>query len=190
MAALPQSNTARLFIDYVTRTTGGTEHTCVLRYSGTDRTATAAQNRFYNLINAMGAGSFYAGWKVIRVRTALQGETFTLTQTPITNLSTFVGTLGGSATPRIESAQVSFVGRSLTSPRRCAIYLYGWNNSLFSNDLRTTTSGATPATWGPAIQALNAASSPLVAIDNSAVIWYSYVNFAQNSYWERRKRIG
>lgn len=190
MAALPASNTCRLFVDYVTRATSGTEHTCVLRYTGSDRTGTAAQNRFLSLLTAMGAGSFGNGWKVIRVRTALAGETFTLTQVPVSGLASFLGTASASTDPRTETIQCSFVGRSLTSPRKVALFLYGFSSSLVSAQLRTTTSGATPAVWGPAVQALNAASSPLVAIDGTAVSWYNYVNFSQNSYWERRKRIG
>lgn len=188
MAPLAPETTARLWFDYVTGNVTPVEHTFQVRYTGADRTAAAAQTRVANMLTGMGVGSFRLGWRVIRVRTALAGEVFTLPQTPNSAVASFVGTNNNSWSNLNEADEWTIQARSLTGPRRCDLSLYGLLVAVPASFRVAAGSGG--AAWAvAALSALNAASSPLVAIDGTAVQWYPYVNYNRNSYWERRLRI-
>lgn len=189
MAPLPDSATARLFVDYVTGATNGVNHTLQVRYLGTDRTAAAAQARVASWLTGIGAGNLRQGWRVLAVRTALAGEEFTVPQTPVAALSGITGT-SGNAFPRfLEARETTFVGRAVNSPRRVRLSLFGFTAAISTFDTyRYNVPGAVTA-LNTAWSNLTAGSSPLVAIDGNAIVWYSYINQNFNSYWERRLRL-
>jgi len=189
MAPLPVDTTARLFVDYVTGTAFPVEHTLQVRYDGGDRTANAAQTRVAAFLNAIGATVLTTGWRVLRVRTALAGETFTIAQTPIAGLSSFLGS-NTTGQIRLQSAsEYTWQGHSATGPRRVDISLYGIIEGQSPTNGRWLSGGSSPSWVAASVNALAAASSPLVCIDGTAIVWYAYVNYNRNSYWERRIRL-
>lgn len=190
MAALPQSNTARLWLDYTAPWTSGVvEHTFMVRYSGADRTAAAAQARVLSWLTAVTAASLISNWRFIRARTALAGEDFSLTQTLVSGLASFVGSNATGITKAQSTAQWTWQGRSASSPRRCSITLFGLVPANESPNGRLLGGSGGTAFVTNSVAALNAASSPLVAIDGTVVTWYNYVNTSRNAYWERRIRL-
>lgn len=188
MAPLPPNSTARLFVDYVTGNTLGVEHTFQVRYLGGDRSAADAQARVLSFLGGVGAGNLVVGWRVLRVRTALAGEDFTGVQTPIAGLAAFIGTNGSGYLRDRQTEEWTWQGRGVASPRRVDISLYGLRADV-PQTLRHPVGGSSPAWVGASCAALQAAGSPLVAIDGAEIIWYSYVNQNRNSYWERRIRV-
>jgi hypothetical protein len=189
MAALAENNTNRLFVDYVTNTTDGVEHTFYLRYSGADRTAAAAQAVAVSLLSGYGAGNLRATWKVIRLRTQMAHEQFSFPQTLIPALSSFAGSTPGAYTRDRNSEYATFVGRSPTSGRRSLISLFGFFHTVPATGRVSGSAGGTNYV-SAACNALNAATATLVSVDGSPVIWYYYVNYGRNSYWQKRLRIG
>lgn len=190
MAPLPVETTARLWVDYKTNPTVGVEHTIQLRYSGSDRTATSAQQRLYDVMAALGASGFLVGWKVLRVRTALAGELFSNVQVVLPALASFTGTSSFTTTNQYNSYQWTFRGRAQGSPRRASFSFFGLASSFWTPALRWGIGVVgTPAQFNAAYAALTAASSPFVAVDGAPITWYNYVNCSANSYWERRLRV-
>lgn len=189
MVALPENSTNRAFVDYVTNTLDGVEHTAYIRYAGTDRTGASAQTLLKDVLVAIGAPNFRTTWRVIRVRTQMAGENFSFPQTVLPALSAFSGTGAGGYARDRNSEYVSFVGRSPVSGRRSLISLYGLVVAI-PPTLRTVGSSGGTGYVSASVNALNATGSPVVSVDGSAVVWYYYVNFGRNSYWQKRLRIG
>lgn len=189
MAALPENNTNRLFVDYVTDTTIGVEHTCYIRYSGSDRTGAAAQTLMKDILVGVGAVNLRQTWRVIRVRTQMAGEPFSFPQTPLAALSAFVGTSGAPYPRDRNSEYISFVGRSPTTGRKALLSLYGMILTTPAS-LRTVGSSGGTNYVSVTCNVLNGATGTLVAVDNTSVVWYYYVNFGRNAYWQKRLRIG
>lgn len=190
MAPLPQNSTARLFLDYATGLSGAGSHTMQIRYLGSDRSASAAQARVASILTAAGAPAFRQGWRIVAARTALAGEDFTVPQNLNSSLASF---LGSNTTPyprRFEAREFTFVGRGVDGPRKTRLSFYGIAAAVADLESFRGSIGApnTPAWANSAYAALVAASSPIVAIDGSQLVWYSYVNMNYNSYWERRLR--
>lgn len=191
MAPLPTNGTARVFVDYITRTSGGLEHTLQVRYVGPADGGQAAQQAVLNLLTALGPANFNEGWQVLRVRVAPVGSNFSVPVALLPGLDAFVGT---DATPLAryqEALEVTFQGRSPLSGRRVDISLYGltaWSTN-FPEDFRVPAAGAN---WvALAVAALESGVSDnntFFAIDGTAPIWQPYANLNFNSYWERRLR--
>lgn len=190
MARLPLSSTARLWVDYSAPWTSGVvEHTFMVRYTGGDRTAAAAQGRVVSFLTGVAAASFHLNWRIIRVRTALAGEDFSLTQTPIAGLAAFIGTTNTGSSKLTTTIQWSWQGRSAASPRRTSITLFGLVPTKESPVGRLVGGSGGEALVTNSVANLNAAASPLVGIDGNTVTWYNYVNTCRNGYWERRIRV-
>jgi len=189
VVALPENNTNRVFVDYVTNTTDGVEHTFFLRFKGSDRTAAAAQGVAKDLLVAVGGAQFRGSWKVIRVRTQMATEAFSFPQAVLPALGAFVGTAGGGYARDRNSEYATFVGRSPTSGRRSLISLYGLVAPIPST-LRANGSSNGTNYVSLACNVLQAATAVLAAVDGTSVVWYYYVNFGRNSYWQKRLRIG
>lgn len=189
MAPLPPQSTARVWFDYFTGGNTGVEHTVQFRYLGNDRTAQSAQERFAAFLTALQPGTMPAGWRVIRVRTALAGETFSVAQAAIASVNSFVGTNAAALTRAQQANELTWQARGLNSPRRCDISIFGFQEGNLSGVGRfnATPSGTDLAsrTWA----ALVASSAVFVAIDGTPLVWYPYVNTGRNSYWKRRTRI-
>jgi hypothetical protein len=189
VAAYPENNTNRLFVDYVTNTTDGVEHTFYIRYSGSDRTGAAAQTLAKDWLAAITPLNLRTTWKVIRTRTQMAHENFSFTQTTLPALGAISGTGTGSYTRDRNSEYMTFVGRSPTTGHRALLSLYGFYVSV-PPTLRTTGSAGGSGYVSAACGVLNAATSTLVGIDGTPIVWYYYVNFGRNSYWQKRLRIG
>lgn len=93
-------------------------------------------------------------------------------------------TPGGAA----RAYQINFQGKSLTGAK-ASLMLIGVTgsavNSLGSNYRITLAEGGT---WLPAALAALRAITGLVAIDNSSVVWYDYVNIKPHDYWAKAVR--
>lgn len=93
-------------------------------------------------------------------------------------------TPGGAA----RAYQINFQGKSLTGAK-ASMMLIGVTgsavNALGTNYRITLAEGST---WLPAALAALRAISGLVAIDNSSVIWYDYVNIKPHDYWAKAVR--
>lgn len=189
MVALPENSTNRLFVDYVTNTTDGLEHTFYLRYTGGDRTGMAAQTLAKDFLLAIGAGTFRVTWKPIRVRTQMAGEDFSFPQSMLPALATFAGSNSSGFARDRQADSVSFVGRSPTSGRRAIIQLFGITIAI-PPTLRTTGSSGGTNWVSLGCNVLNAGAGVPVSIDGSAVVWYYYANHGKNAYWQKRLRIG
>lgn len=189
MAPLPQSSTARLFVDYVTGNLATSqEHTVMMRSSGAITDDVPMQNAILALLQAIGPTNFRPGWRVLRVRYAAAGQNFSQPRTRVAGLASFLGTSGNAAPPHTEALEYAFQGRSLTTPRRVDLSLYGIAQ-LIPDNFRFPVGGPSPAWVGAAVGVLNGNNAALyTAIDGTSALWYAYVNANYNSYWERRIR--
>lgn len=191
MAPLPQNNTDRWFLDYVTGT-GPTsaEHTMSVRL-GPDAGVDGASGVFLGVLNGIGSANLWAGWKPIRMRLQKAGTKFSLPVGMGSALSAFIGT-GSNQDYRAttEALELTWQGRSFTTGRRVDLSLYGFRQTGILGEFRYTSAAFAPG--GAVVASLSAqtgASAPL-AIDGTEVTWYEYTNFNYNSYWEGRIRKG
>lgn len=191
MTSIPPSNTARLFIDYRTSNIG-VEHTVLLRPAGSGAAAQeAAQETFYNVLQALGPAFFRAQWRVFALRVAEAGSDFTAAGAILPGLQSFVGTNVTSFPPSREALEMRFIGRSPSTGRRVSFSLYGVRSNLDIGSFRLNGGASGDGLLvRNAVAALNNSSGALRCIDGSVPLWYEYVNFQYNSYWERRVRIG
>lgn len=189
MAPLPANNTGRIFYDYVTANTAGVEHTVAWRVPLGDFSSTVAQDEFLAFLQAVGAGTFRVGWRLIRARYQAAGAAFSTPLALNAGLTAFVGTNSVSYPAQREAEEWTWQGRSNTSGRRVDFSLYGLAVNPPSN-FRYPAGGASPAFVALSVNRLNTqeALGRAVAIDGSSPTWYPYVNFNANSYWERRLR--
>lgn len=185
---LPQNSTARVFMDYVTGShTQATEHTCAVRMpSGT--TSDDAQGFFLGLLNAMGAGTFWTGWRVIRVRKQDAGTNFSIPAPMTAGLEAFVGTGSASSyASTVEAIELTMQGRSPTTGRRVDFSIYGVRFTAMLGKFRYGLSDGLH--WAGMINYMTSLSTSYpTTIDGSTPTWYNYVNVNYNSYWEQRTR--
>lgn len=184
MAPLPQNNTDRLFFDYITGSNAtSVRHTVQMRIAPEVTDPAASQASFFNLLSALGAGTFRSGWRVEGVRFQAAGTDFSLPLTLSANLQAFVGT-GGSPgyLARFEAVEETFQGRSTTSGRRVDISLY---RAL--SDANTNFRTGMPVAVQTALSVASG-SGDFVCVDGTLPIWYTYINSNYNSYWEARVR--
>lgn len=181
-----------MFVDYVTGNAAtSTEHTFQVRFGGDGVVADDAQNFAYNLLNSIGAATFVAGWRVIRVRAQAANADFSLPVPVIPLLAGFAGTSAGAYPQNREAEEWTFQGRSQVTGRKVDISLYGIATS-FPTNFRLPAGGSSPAWVAAAVNQLNnvAFADVGLAIDGTKPLWYQYVNANYNSYWEREKRVG
>lgn len=191
MAPLPQNNTHRLFVDYVTGDLATSqEHTLAIRYNPSLRDVGDVQGDLLAVLNAFTAPAFRTGWKVTATRVQAAGSNFSLPVATISGLAGFVGTGGGAYFPRHETVEETFQGRSSTSGRRVDLSLYRAAGDV-SENFRVV--GGPSGLFllvrlvAAALSAASAAGS-FLAIDGSQAVWRDYMNQNYNSYWERRVR--
>lgn len=192
MAPLPQNNTARVFFDYITgNQPSSTEHTVAWRSTGPGTTNADVQNTFLGFLQALGAGTLMAGWRVLRVRVQEQGQNFSLPVPVVAGLAAFVGTNASTYPQNREAEEWVWSGRSATSGRRVDFSLYGLAPLVPAN-FRFPVGGSSPAWVAGTVNYLNGTSAPVgpLVIDFTEPTWYQYVNVQYNSYWEERIRRG
>lgn len=187
MAPLPENNTGRYFVDYVTGNVAvSQEHTLVVRCA-TTAGGVQAQDAVLSFLGSIGAVNFRPGWRVLRVR---HQEAFTDFSVPVpltATLSAFVGTFGSAGAAWGEALEARWVGRSSLDGRRTALSLYGLAINIPDN-FRLPAGGSSPAWVQNSINNLNGASNPFYTISGSEPVWYDYINVQLNSYWESRLR--
>lgn len=192
MAPLPANNTARIFFDYITgNQSTSKEHTVAWRSAGPGTTHEDVQSAFHGFLQTLGANTFVAGWRVLRVRVQEQGADFSVPVPVIADLGTFVGTAAGNYAQNREAEEWVWSGRSATTGRRVDFSLYGIFTALPTN-FRYPAGGSSPGWVAASIAYLNGQAPPVgpLVIDFSRPTWYSYVNVQYNSYWEEQIRRG
>ena len=190
MAPLATETTPRLWLDYVSRS-GGVEHTIMVRLPLVGGTPALAQAAMLSFLSAMTGATFYAGWHIIRARYAEAGSTFSLPTDLVSGLKTFVGTRTGTYNGIDDAGEWTYQGRSATTGRRVDISLYGITPAEIPTATGRWVVGSTgcPSWVSNGAAALNATSDGFRTIDGSRAVWYAYVNYGRNSYWERRLRV-
>lgn len=184
MAALPTNLTARLWIDYVA-STGGAQHTFMVRYDPAVTTLTSTMSAVESLLDFI-SGALANGWRIQGARKADPGSDFSLPVELSTGLAAVQGT-GGVLPAQYLPRETRLVGRSQTTGRRVSLSLYGYRPD-------------TPANfrWGPGevsitnsavFSLLNAAPGIFLAVDGTKATFYPYANVQYNSYWEGRARV-
>lgn len=185
LAPLPQNNTNRLFIDYVSQT-GGIPHTFAMRYEDS-LTLTGALGAAYSFLDAIGESHFATGWSVQAVRVQGEGAGFSLPITPSTDLAGFVGT-GGALERSQEAREFTFVGRSPYSGRRCKLSLFGIQGVALTTSYRVELPDASYPWLQDGVDVINTVAAAFIAIDGTQPVYYNYVNWQYNSHWEGELR--
>lgn len=185
------NNTARLFVDYITGAQpSSAEHTLMCRYDQSRLTASDAADGIGRLLMAIGAANLRAGWKVLRLRNASQGNDFSVPVTMPSAITSFVGTANINYNARLETVEETFQGRSASTGRRVDVSLYRAMADCDAS-FRVLASGSGVGSMVTAIVGrLNADvfAGHWLAVDGSGPVWSSYMNQNYNSYWERRLR--
>lgn len=189
MAPLPPNTTGRIFFDYATAATAGVEHTVAWRVPLGEFSSTVVQDNFLAFLQAVGAGNLRVGWRVLRARYQEAGSDFSTPLGLTPGLAAFVGTSAVSFPANREAEEWTWQGRSPGTGRRVDFSLYGITTNPPAN-FRYPAGAGSPAWVGATVTALNNSSAlgRPTTIDGSFPIWYQYVNFNANSYWERRLR--
>lgn len=174
MAALPENNTARYFVDY---TVSGIQHTALVRFDGAESPSSfgSTLNAFLNTIDPI----LYQ-MTVDVIRFSAEGSNISV---PVT--TGIEGNTYGAEAPTgwTRANFIRFVGRS-SGGRRVSFDLYVPN--LVDSNYRITS--AENADVDAAVDILNGEETLFLAIDGLAPTWYAYVNIKQSSYWARRLR--
>lgn len=185
MAPLPQNNTRRLFLDY---TSNGIAHTMILRLppsAGTADTYAAAYAEWMSTYMRDSDSVFAA-----RYSDALSNFSLPLTFTAVE------GVLGPETnvwSQDPESAQLSIVGRGVTTGRRQRIEFFNavaftpWPSDNRYNPTEQATIEAMLADYIDL--AGQSGELPLVSIGNDPLSIYEYVNIRSNAYWQNQQRL-
>lgn len=185
MAPLPQNNTNRFFLKY---TNGANEHVLAVRGGLTDawlnevRTAVGA---FFQAIGLLLPAAFDYQEAYFQVK----DTNFTFP----TTLPPFPTALGsGTVTGNDRAWQWRYEGRSQTfsavAPRKVSLSIFGLQQTP-PGDFRVATEDDPILAAG--LEVLNDTTTypnSFVAINGERALFYPYVNFNYNSYWERSLR--
>ena len=190
MAPLPDSNTGRVWIDY--RTGGGAtsqNHSLMIRYSpALGGTFAEALVEACSALVTPGPAAYFDGWAITGARHAVQGSDISF---PVTVPSVFLDFEGAgqvAATRADQARESKFVGRTAGQGRRVNFSVYGIVDTTFSeDDFRIVAlEGNYPDTVLSVVT--EAETGSWVGIDGSFTVWYPYMNWQYNSYWERKLR--
>jgi len=176
MAALPQSNTARFFLDY---SDGVNEHSATFRISNT-ATLVTIKSQVDTFLDQLSGILFTI--TILGCRVAVSGSNVT-NPTPWTGNTTY-GTLSMPA--EFAPQELRFIGRS-TDGRRVSVSMYGFDGAI--PPTYRITSASNPVIEA-AILALSNASALGVGltITGQLPVWKAYASFNFNSYWEKEAR--
>lgn len=191
MAPLPQNNTQRVFYDYVVsdEATVGTEHTFQVR-GALGLSIGEIHQAVDEFLNAITPARFFTGWRIIRARHMEAAGVASFPTVLPPGLATFIGTGADPAFTRDLAVEATFQGRSFTTGRRVDVSLYGIPTLANTGAFRIEADN-TFAQWvTDAVSALNNAGGAFCTIDGSSALYYPYVNWNFNSYWETRLRRG
>lgn len=174
MAALPENNTDRIFVDYQNAIA---QHTLVVR---TIPEATFEQLGADILDFLANVGALVANSTVTRTRFSQANTNFSV---PVDmNLDGYVFG-SGAATLDTNPIAITFVGRS-NGGRRARASIFGYTGGASAYRVTTTESAAV----AEVVSTLNAQSRAFRAIDFLQPIWYSFADIKPSDYWVRRSR--
>jgi len=181
--------TGRLYLDY---TSVGTQHTVMLRLPTTSGVSDAVDK-------AVSAATVIATRmlstdSVFAARYSDPGSDFTL---PIafTAVPGVIAPSGNTWLQDPESAFLSIRARSTTSGKRSGWQFYtpistvGWPANNRFEPGESAPIDTFRINWTSVVEGTDGTLVPVVAIDDTLMQVYSYVNIALNSYWQRKQRI-
>jgi len=176
MPALPQSNTARFWLDY---SDGVNEHSMTFRISNSV-TLVTIKSQVDNFLTQLDTSLYLIS--ILGCRVAVEGSN-------VTNPTTWTGnsTFGSGAMPIANAPrELRFIGRS-TDGRRNSVSVYGYNGA--TPEIYRINSATSPAVED-AITALANASALGVGltISHGVPVWKNYASFNFNSFWEKEAR--
>ena len=178
VTALPPSNTARYFLDYVIAS--GEARSLQLRLANTGLAGDAA-DWCENMLTQV-ASSLGTGWAVTGARVAAAGSDVTLPAAAPASPSPGGGALVAALYPQFIAAQ----GRSPTSGRKVRLSLYGLVLNT-QGDYRFQVGENTDV--DAFLLAVNALPTGVgLCIDGSTPTWYDYANQGLNVYHQRQRR--
>lgn len=177
MAPLPQNNTGRVWLDY---TDGIHQHTLMWRFAAATSNAAEVMTFMAQFLAAIAPSTCLL--TIVAVRAAAPGSDVSV---PIA--WTGAATYGAGAQTAVNTPiEIRYEGRSVGG-RRGSAHLYGYDAGVPG----TYRIAITPASVvDNALVVLQAATATgaMVAIDNGAMNWKTYVNIQYNSYWETKQR--
>lgn len=178
MAALPPSNTGRVWVDYAT---ANAEHSFMLRYPVGSSSAVALE------VAASFLEQVSTDLHVINIR----GARFALKDTDVTLPLTWPGelTYGNTQENPVNAPRfVSLVGRTVAG-RRWLLQLYGWKGAT-PDSYRVSLGNFTGLENG--VQELQGASDEgvICGIDGHGINFYDYFNVNYNDHWVSEARSG
>lgn len=177
MAALPQNNTHRFFLDYQV---GGDKHTLSVRYGGTFADYTAAMSMVSDILDELDSSMYLT--TVLAARRQASGTDVSL---PVAWSGS--SSYGADAMPNERRPyETRWLGRS-NDGRRTSFSLYGLKTAL-SAGFRLTTAASAEIAAVDAILAAAALAGTWVTISGNPPEPYPYVDINFNSYWEGEAR--
>lgn len=176
--ALPPSNTARYFMDYII---GGAEsRTLQVRYESPAEPADVAD--WLEVMLSIFAPIMGSGWAVTGARVAAAGSNVTLPTVAPASPTPGGGTITKASYPFF----VGFQGRDVVTGPKARLSLYGLASGP-TNNYRLERS---EATW--IADALDFIQTPVtgvaISIAGNPVQWYDYLNAGFNGYHQRGNR--
>jgi hypothetical protein len=175
MAPLPSNSTGVLYLDY---SVGGEGHTVQLRYNS-GSSAVDAMGVLDEFLTALSTGIREITVEGARVRDAGASITLPITWTGEDHYGTGDAEHSGSA------VYVDFIGRS-AGGRRARLSMFG--GAVIEDGVEFDYRLPATGVYGAARDVLDSAGDILCAIDEEAIVWYSYVNVGINAYWRNKIR--
>ena len=188
MAPFVKNATGRLWIDYVTASTGGYAHSMMLRFLPPSEGQAWAQAVAGGLLGLIGAARLRIGWRVVGARASDPHSDVSLPVPLSSFLASFVGTSTTGTTRLDQTMEHTWQGRCSATGRRVSIGLFGIVGDVSSNG-RWAAGGTSPAWIATTCNLLNTAGTTLRTIDGGSAVCYNFVNTHYNSYWQKRIRI-
>jgi hypothetical protein len=186
MADFAPNYTARYRVRY---TSQGKSHATTWRVASSVTDPTAVAAKFGLFLEDM-EGSLWDDWTVVGADFALADTDVFLPAPPPDQPTGAVAVSG--ATMSDSAFAISFVCRSALGGKG-RFFLYGTNDSTLvrdskGNDFKLLSSESVQI--ADAVTRLNETSPVLVCNDDSAAVFYDYVNMKHNDRWVRRLRRG
>jgi hypothetical protein len=175
VAPLANNLTARLFVEY---TSGGTEHTTLIRLEATATSTDGAT--MYGLFTTAAKGLMDTSDSFTGARFSAAGSNVSF---PIT-VSAVVGTAAVSEVQDLDANFISATGRSLDG-RRSRVGFFTVSAIQGSQNYRISAPSGAYATF---LNFFTTNAANLRSASNSQVTWNSYLNYGISAYWQRELR--
>jgi hypothetical protein len=176
MAALPESNTTRWWLDY---TVSGQAHSMLMRTT-TDKTAAQVSTVFSGFFDLLDTASVYQ-IDVTGMRKALVGSNVTLPQTYLGTTQFGAGTAIGND---FRAKTFSFTGRDDTG-HKIKLFVFG---AITQADGDYRLQVGTDTHIDQVVDYLNALNGFWNTINEGHPVWNAYANVGFNDHWIKRAR--